>query len=115
MSRVQDSGEPATRARGGGKFDVKPGVVVIPVSETDTGTAYYAGPGSRLDADVLTDGDLRVVEVTPPGSPRSMIFGRGVTYGPRPVVSREPRIGRNWQGRYAAYMVSEQAEEGLPS
>jgi hypothetical protein len=100
---------------GGGSFDVKPGVVVIPMSEVDTGTAFYAGPGSRLDADVLTDGDLRVVEVTPPGSPSSIIFGRGVTYGLRMVVSREARIGRNWQGRHAACMVHAQAGEELPS
>jgi hypothetical protein len=49
MSRVQDSTEPATRAPGGAAFDVKPGVVVIPVSDVDTGTAFYAGQRRRDD------------------------------------------------------------------
>jgi hypothetical protein len=35
--------------------------------------------GWRLDADFVADEDYRVVQVTPPGSPCSVIFGTGVT------------------------------------
>jgi hypothetical protein len=100
---------------------VKPGVVVIPVSDVDTGTAFYAGPRSRPDADVLTDGDLRVVEITLPGSPCSIVFGEGVTpaapgsaHGLDLIVSHEARFGQDWRGRQAAYTVHEQAGEELP-
>jgi hypothetical protein len=35
--------------------------------------------GWRLDADFATDEQFRVVQLTPPGSPCSIIFGTGVT------------------------------------
>jgi catechol 2,3-dioxygenase-like lactoylglutathione lyase family enzyme len=54
-------------------------VVVIPVSEVDRAKRFYGGLGWRLDADVVTGDDFRVVQFTPPGSPCSIIFGRGVT------------------------------------
>jgi hypothetical protein len=37
------------------------------------------GLGWRLDADVVIGEDFRVVQLTPPGSPCSIIFGTGVT------------------------------------
>jgi catechol 2,3-dioxygenase-like lactoylglutathione lyase family enzyme len=54
-------------------------VVVIPVSDVDRAKRCYAGLGWRLDADVITGEDLRVVQVTPPGSQCSIIFGKAVT------------------------------------
>jgi catechol 2,3-dioxygenase-like lactoylglutathione lyase family enzyme len=55
-------------------------VVVIPVSDVDRALEFYDGRlGWRLDADVTTGPDFRVVQVTPPGSGCSIIFGTGVT------------------------------------
>jgi catechol 2,3-dioxygenase-like lactoylglutathione lyase family enzyme len=54
-------------------------VVVLPVSDVDRARDFYAGLGWRLDADFpVTDG-FRVVQLTPPGSSCSIIFGDGVS------------------------------------
>jgi catechol 2,3-dioxygenase-like lactoylglutathione lyase family enzyme len=54
-------------------------VVVVPVSDVDRAKGFYEALGRRLDADFVGDGDFRVVQLTPPGSPCSIIFGTGVT------------------------------------
>ncbi len=54
-------------------------VVVVPVSDVDKAKGFYQGLGWRLDADVVGDDDFRVVQLTPPGSACSIIFGNGVT------------------------------------
>ncbi len=54
-------------------------VVVLPVADVDRAKAFYESLGFRLDADVSGDGGFRVVQVTPPGSPASIIFGSGVS------------------------------------
>jgi catechol 2,3-dioxygenase-like lactoylglutathione lyase family enzyme len=59
-------------------MDTKLEVVVLPVSDVDRSVMFYKGLGWRLDADVTSD-DLRVVQVTPPGSPASVIFGTNLT------------------------------------
>jgi catechol 2,3-dioxygenase-like lactoylglutathione lyase family enzyme len=53
-------------------------VVVVPVADVDRAKAFYRGLGWRQDADVRTD-NLRVVQLTPPGSECSIIFGTGIT------------------------------------
>jgi catechol 2,3-dioxygenase-like lactoylglutathione lyase family enzyme len=58
--------------------DMKLEVVVLPVSDVDRARGFYEGLGWRLDADFLTD-ELRVVQLTPPGSKASVIFGTNVT------------------------------------
>jgi len=60
-------------------MDMKLEVIVVPVSDVDRAKDFYTGLGWRLDADVATDGIFRVVQVTPPGSPASVIFGTSVT------------------------------------
>jgi catechol 2,3-dioxygenase-like lactoylglutathione lyase family enzyme len=60
-------------------MDMKLEVVVIPVSDVDRAKAFYTGLGWRLDADLAVDASFRVVQVTPPGSPASVIFGTSVT------------------------------------
>ncbi|MFE3168633.1 VOC family protein [Streptomyces sp. NPDC059224] len=60
-------------------MDMKLEVVVVPVSDVDRAKDFYTALGWRLDADVATDGEFRVVQVTPPGSPASVIFGESVT------------------------------------
>ncbi|MBE8966763.1 VOC family protein [Nostocales cyanobacterium LEGE 12452] len=54
-------------------------VVVLPVSDVDRSKHFYETLGWRLDADFVTDQDFRVVQLTPPGSEASIIFGKGVT------------------------------------
>lgn len=60
-------------------MDLKLEVVVIPVADVDRSKAFYAGLGFRVDADFRTDKGLRVVQVTPPGSAASIIFGEKLT------------------------------------
>ena len=60
-------------------MDLKLEVVVIPVSDVDRAKQFYKALGWRLDADVAPDDTFRVVQLTPPGSPASIIFGTNVT------------------------------------
>ncbi|MBY8878261.1 glyoxalase [Streptomyces sp. PLK6-54] len=54
-------------------------VVVIPVEDVDRALSFYQGLGWRLDADYEAGPEFRIVQVTPPGSPCSVHFGRGLT------------------------------------
>jgi catechol 2,3-dioxygenase-like lactoylglutathione lyase family enzyme len=74
--------------------DYKLEVVVIPVSDVDKAKDFYQGLGWRLDADFPFNEGFRVVQLTPPGSACSIIFGSGVTSaapgsadGPQLIVS----------------------------
>src|SRR5262245_33444333 len=71
--------EHATEPRTASTVDMKLEVVVIPVADVDRSKRFYEGLGWRLDADFPGAGDFRVVQMTPPGSPCSIHFGRGVT------------------------------------
>jgi predicted enzyme related to lactoylglutathione lyase len=62
-----------------GARDLKLEVVVLPVSDVDRAKGFYEGLGWRLDADFATGPDFRVVQLTPPGSQASIIFGKGIT------------------------------------
>ena len=62
-----------------GKLDMKLEVVVLPVSDVDRAKRFYGGLGWRLDADFAVGDEFRVVQFTPPGSPCSIHFGKGVT------------------------------------
>jgi catechol 2,3-dioxygenase-like lactoylglutathione lyase family enzyme len=65
--------------------DFKLEVVVIPVSDVDRAKEFYVSLGWRLDADFPVGDDFRVIQVTPTGSPASIIFGQGLTSGKPPV------------------------------
>ena len=56
-------------------------VVVIPIADHDRAKEFYVRLGWRVDADV-TAGTYRLVQVTPPGSSASVIFGTEVTAAP---------------------------------
>ena len=60
-------------------MDMKLEVVVIPVADVDRAKNFYQALGWREDADFATGADFRVVQLTPPGSACSIIFGTGVT------------------------------------
>src|SRR5262245_17389187 len=60
-------------------MDMKLEVVVVPVSDVDRAKHFYEQLGWRLDADLVTGPDSRVVQFTPPGSEASIWVGTGVT------------------------------------
>jgi catechol 2,3-dioxygenase-like lactoylglutathione lyase family enzyme len=60
-------------------MDMKLEVVVLPVTDVDRARDFYADLGFRLDADFPIEEGYRVVQLTPPGSAASIIFGEGVT------------------------------------
>jgi NAD(P)-dependent dehydrogenase (short-subunit alcohol dehydrogenase family) len=55
--------------------------VVLPVSDVDQAKHFYQRLGWRLDVDLATSEEFRVVQLTPPGSQASIIVGHGVTSG----------------------------------
>jgi catechol 2,3-dioxygenase-like lactoylglutathione lyase family enzyme len=71
-SGAADGSGPATVAL---RFEV----TVLPVADDDRAKAFYERLGWRLDADVPVGEDFRIIQLTPPGSPASIQFGRGTT------------------------------------
>jgi len=61
-------------------------VVVLPVADVDRALGFYSRLGWRLDADFSTGDGFRVVQMTPPGSKCSVIFGKGITNAPPGAV-----------------------------
>jgi len=59
--------------------DLKLEVVVLPVADVDRSKRFYEGLGWRLDADFSGVDGFRGVQMTPPGSPCSIHFGRKIT------------------------------------
>ena len=59
--------------------DMKFEVAAIPVSDVDRAKRFYGNLGWRLDADFVVGDTFRGVQFTPPGSPASIHFGKGVT------------------------------------
>jgi catechol 2,3-dioxygenase-like lactoylglutathione lyase family enzyme len=59
--------------------DMKLEVVIVPVANVDRTKEFYKSLGWREDADFAPAPDYRVVQVTPPGSDCSVIFGSGIT------------------------------------
>jgi catechol 2,3-dioxygenase-like lactoylglutathione lyase family enzyme len=58
--------------------DMKLEVIVLPVSDVSGAADFYKSLGWRLDADIA-DGESRILQYTPPGSPCSVLFGTGLT------------------------------------
>ena len=73
---VQDS---TTRTGSTAGTDLKLEVVPIPVADVDRAKAFYQSLGWRLDADFSNNDDWRLVQMTPPGSACSVMFGKGFT------------------------------------
>jgi catechol 2,3-dioxygenase-like lactoylglutathione lyase family enzyme len=59
--------------------DMKLEVVVIPVADVDRAKQFYSALGWRLDADFTVGDAFRGLQFTPPGSPCSIHFGKGLT------------------------------------
>ena len=79
MSTVKTEREGSSAAGEAPIMDMKLEVIVIPVSDVDRAKAFYKSMGWREDADFATGADFRVVQLTPPGSGCSVIFGTGIT------------------------------------
>lgn len=52
---------------------------MLPVGDVDRAKNFYQALGWREDADFSTSAEFRVVQLTPPGSSCSVIFGAGVS------------------------------------
>jgi catechol 2,3-dioxygenase-like lactoylglutathione lyase family enzyme len=81
MSTIESS-QPTTRVTRPATMEMKLEVVLLPVSDVDRAKQFYQSLGWRLDADFVSGADFRVVQVTPPGSPASVIMGKGITSAP---------------------------------
>src|SRR5436305_9873780 len=77
MSSQSVTGSPPVNA---GEMTLE--VVLLPVSDVDRAKRFYESLGWRLDADLAVDDGYRVVQLTPPGSSCSIIFGDGITSAP---------------------------------
>ncbi len=71
--------EDATQTGTAAAVDLKLEVVVIPVADVDRAKRFYESVGWRVDADFANGNDWRLVQATPPGSPCSVMFGKGFT------------------------------------
>ena len=78
MSTTQITHEP-TRVPSAGAVEAKLEVIVLPVSDAERAKRFYESLGWRLDADFAAGDAWRGVQMTPPGSLCSVIFGKGVT------------------------------------
>jgi catechol 2,3-dioxygenase-like lactoylglutathione lyase family enzyme len=78
VSNIDVSSASSAARRPDATANMKLEVVVLPVSDVDRARDFYKRLGWRLDADFATD-ELRVVQLTPPGSQASIIFGTNVT------------------------------------
>jgi catechol 2,3-dioxygenase-like lactoylglutathione lyase family enzyme len=66
-------------------MDVKLELVLVPVSDVDRAKAFYTDQcGFDLLVDTPVGEDIRIVQVTPPGSACSIGFGTGVQDGVAP-------------------------------
>jgi len=79
MTSTETSSDTNGQADAAPTGDLKLEVVVLPVADVDRAKDFYVSLGWRLDADFSGDDGFRVVQVTPPGSPASVIFGSKVT------------------------------------
>ena len=66
-------------------MDWKLEVVIAPVSDVERARAFYVDTlGFRLDNDFAPNDQFRVIQVTPPGSGCSIVFGTGLGGGVAP-------------------------------
>jgi catechol 2,3-dioxygenase-like lactoylglutathione lyase family enzyme len=53
-------------------------VIVVPVSDIDRAKAFYAQQlGFHVDHDTIVNENVRIVQLTPPGSGCSIVIGKG--------------------------------------
>src|SRR5438034_11543199 len=63
-------------------MDMKLEVIPVPVRDVDAAKDFYTRQvGFHLDHDVRPNENMRVVQMTPPGSPCSVVIGQGLPLG----------------------------------
>ncbi|WP_299052465.1 VOC family protein [uncultured Nocardioides sp.] len=63
-------------------MDLRLLVIAVPVADVDRSLAFYTEQvGFGLDHDVRPSPGMRVVQMTPPGSPCSVVIGEGMPLG----------------------------------
>jgi len=72
--RAVPANAPSARA-----LELRLEAVVIPVADVERAKRFYAGLGWRLDADIVSGDNFRIVQFTPPGSQCSIQFGKAIT------------------------------------
>lgn len=73
-------------------MDMRLEVIGIPVSDVDAAKAFYVERvGFVLDHDVSPAPGMRVVQMTPPGSPCSVVIGEGMPLG-EPGTTKGPQL-----------------------
>lgn len=73
-------------------MDLKLLVIGIPVSDVDVAKAFYTEQvGFGLDHDITPAPGMRVVQMTPPGSPCSVVIGEGMPLG-EPGATKGPQL-----------------------
>ena len=68
----------ANRVEKARPVDLKLEVMVIGVADVDRAKAFYGELGWRMDGDFVVSDDCRIVQMTPPNSQASIIFGKGI-------------------------------------
>ena len=79
MTSPQTSHEREPQAPSADPIDTKLEVVPLPVADVDRAKQFYVNLGWKVDADFASGEDFRVVQLTPHGSPCSIMFGKGLT------------------------------------
>jgi catechol 2,3-dioxygenase-like lactoylglutathione lyase family enzyme len=63
-------------------MDYRLEVIGVPVADVDAAIDYYTTKvGFRLDHDIRPGPGMRVTQLTPPGSPTSIVLGEGIPLG----------------------------------
>ena len=108
---TQTTQEDATPSRTAAGTGLKLEVVAIPVSDVDRAKRFYENLGWRLDADFTNGDDWRLVQMTPPGSTCSVMFGKGfTTAAPGSASGNIPRGRRRGGGSRRAHRTWRQRE-----
>ena len=79
MASTEVSSDSTSEGRGAQGLDMALEVVTLPVSDVDRAKRFYQSLGWRLDIDLAVGDAVRVVQFTPPHSPCSIHFGKGLT------------------------------------
>jgi len=79
MTNTGVNTDPTGQPAGALGVDMALEVVTLPVADVDRAKSFYQSLGWRLDADIVRGDDFRVVQFTPPHSPASIHFGKGLT------------------------------------
>jgi catechol 2,3-dioxygenase-like lactoylglutathione lyase family enzyme len=79
MSSTQTKNDTGTQIPAARAVAQKLEVVILPVADAERSKRFYESLGWRLDADFRAGDDWRGIQMTPPGSPTSIIFGKAFT------------------------------------